>query len=145
VFEVIQLVAKAVALPLQGAELRADVSSSIPFRSRIQWMLFRAQHGRSSKEAKFSTLPELGQAEIVPWKPYKASQSALLGSPFHWEAGEGSSPCSQGEREVCRSFEVVPDASDTCRRCGVAGLIRSQQLINSLTCGALARCPKTKA
>lgn len=45
-------------------------------------MLFGAQHGRSSKEANFSTLPELGQAEIVPWKPYKASVPALAGLTF---------------------------------------------------------------
>lgn len=45
-------------------------------------MLFRARDGRSSKEANFSTLPELGQAEIVPWEPYKASQSALAGLTF---------------------------------------------------------------
>lgn len=60
-------------------------------------MLLGARHGRSSEEANFSTLPELGQAEIVPWKPYKASEPALAGLTLPWDAGEGSSPRSQGE------------------------------------------------
>lgn len=67
-------------------------------------MLSGARHGRSSEEANFSTLPELGQAETVPWKPYKAGEPArahlatrMLGQGAALAPSDGS-----------RAFEVLP-------------------------------------
>lgn len=67
-------------------------------------MLFGARHGRSSEEANFSTLPELGQAEIEPWKPYKASEPALAGltlPPGCWGREQPSLPGRVSEPLKC--------------------------------------------
>lgn len=145
-FEVTQRCCQKPCLHLfQGAEILPIPFLPIQHFTRC---FFTAQHGRSSKGSKFfSTLPELGQAEIVPWKPYKASKANSgfgLTLPPGWMLGkEGSSPRSQGE--TSRPFEVLPCASATCQR---DALIRWQQLINSLDffffCGAPTPGPKRR-
>lgn len=107
-------------------------------------MLFRAQHGRSSKEANFSTLPELGQAEIVPWKPYKASQFSCWA---HLSTGGLGKGAALAHRESVRSagpLKLFPVRLTLAGGVVLAGLIRSRRLINSLTCRVLARCPKNE-
>lgn len=69
-------------------------------------MLFGARHGRSSEEANFSTLPELGQAEMVPWKPNKAGEEAQAGAHLSTRMlGKGAALAA---RESFRAFEVLP-------------------------------------
>lgn len=148
VFEVTQLVAKAVALPLPGSCAPCICQCKFFHSFQIQGFsgcFSEPRIGGVARKQIFPPCLSLGKRKLCLGSHIRQVSRLLLGSPFHQEAGGGSSPCSQGERKVCWSFEVVPCASDTCRRCGVAGLIRSQQLINSLTCGALARCPKRKA
>lgn len=88
----------------------SSVTSSIPSPSRVQWMLFGARHGRSSEEANFSTLPELGQAETVPWKPYKAGEPAparLTLPPGCWGREQPSLPGTVPEPLKCSRCSVL--------------------------------------
>lgn len=125
--------------PLPG-ELSTQFFHSFPIQHSLDAFSELGMGGVARKQ-NFSTLPELGQAEIVPWKPNKASKPGWAHLATK-DAGAGSSPGSQGE---FRGLWSVPCASATCQRDGVAALLRWQQLINFPDfCGAPAAGPKRR-
>lgn len=148
VFEVIQLIAKTVALPLPASWAPCKHHSKFFHSFQVQDSVDAFQSPAMGGVARKQIFPpslSLGKRKLCLGSRVRRVSRLSPDSPFLREAGGGSSPRSQGQREVSWPFEVVPSASAARRRCGVAGLIKSQQLINSLTRGALARRPKTKA
>lgn len=108
-----------------------SVSSSIPFGSRVQSPAWAEQRG-----SRFSTQPELGQAEMVPWEPCEGVGLLLLGSPSLQQAGEGAALAHRESMSSAGPLKLLPARLTQPEVCG---LIRSQLLSNSLTRGALTR------